>query len=78
MTAEEHELMLVLFANQIKAYRVLVEILRDRDVLKPDDLDAFEALIIADTPLLQALSERARTFYLKAAKECGVVVPAKT
>jgi hypothetical protein len=67
MTADEHRLMMVMFNNQAKFSRVLLDILISREILKPDDLDAFEALVVHDTAVLQHLIEQVKDQYLKAA-----------
>ena len=45
MTAKEHTLMVHMFARQTMLVKAVVEMLRSRDILEPDDVDAFEALV---------------------------------
>lgn len=45
MTSKEHTLMVHMFARQAMLISSLIEILKSRNVLEPDDFEAFEALV---------------------------------
>ena len=45
MTPNEHKLMVHIFARQTMLIKSIIEMLKSRDVLQDDDVDAFEALV---------------------------------
>lgn len=67
MTTEEHMLLLQLFFKQRQGMRVLLNILRSRDVLTPDDERAFAAAQTQDIGSNAALFAEAKAFYLQMA-----------
>jgi hypothetical protein len=57
MTAEEHQLSIEMFKQQTLFYAGLVEILKSRDILEPGDLQAADALVIANRDALERHAE---------------------
>lgn len=45
MNAQEHKLMVYMFARQTILIQALFELLKSRDVAQPDDVEAFESLV---------------------------------
>ena len=72
MTPEEHLLMVSLFFKQQQAIRILLTMLRSRDLLTADDEDAFVSLQMEDVGSNAAIYEQALETYLKIANAAGV------
>jgi hypothetical protein len=72
MTAQEHALVLALFAKQNQFIKVLFDILKSRGVLTGDDARAFEFSQSVDAASNLALLEEAKAKYLELAKQLGI------
>jgi hypothetical protein len=48
MTRNEHALMVAMFTKQARQIKVLYEVLKSRDILQGDDLEAFTAIVESD------------------------------
>jgi len=71
MTRQEHMLMITMFARHDRLIRTLVEILESRDILNPDDMKAYEALIFQSERVDASLLRMTANVYRKVALESG-------
>jgi len=62
MTANEHKLMVFMFTRQTMLLNAFAELLKSREILQGDDVEAFEALVRAqenlDRAVLQSVSSQ--------------------
>jgi hypothetical protein len=72
MTDREHFLLLLLFFKQRQSMRVLLNILRSREVITGDDEAAFASALTQDADLNGALFDEAREAYLLLADSLGI------
>lgn len=72
MTTDEHILMLTLFFKQKVAIRILLNMLKSRDLLTDDDERAFASAQVQDVGLTAALHHEARREYLALAHSAGI------
>lgn len=72
MTTEEHVLILQLLFKQRQGMRVLLNILRSRDILTPDDEKAFAAAQTQDVGSNAAIFAEAKAFYIDLARSVGL------
>ncbi len=72
MTPEEHMLMLNLFFKERQGVRVLLNMLRSRGVLTPDDEQAFASAQNQDIGSNAAIFYEAKTAYLQMAHSMGI------
>jgi len=69
MTPTEHTLIVHMFARQTLVINALVEILKSRDILQDDDVNAFEALARQTD---QDMDHAVVSQYSRYAKELGL------
>lgn len=72
MTQDEHRLMVFMFTKQVTIFRALVEALKARGVLEPDDLMAYESLVGSQKELTSDLFESVAEQYTEFAKLLGL------
>lgn len=72
MTTEEHLLMIALYFKQQQSIRVLLTMLRSRDLISSDDEDAFASLQMENVSSNAAIYEQAMDAYLKIAASAGI------
>lgn len=72
MTHEEHKLMLYMFVKQMSLFRALLESLKAKGVLEPDDLQAYEALIRSSDELSQPVFDEVAGYYSSFATHFGI------
>jgi hypothetical protein len=72
MNPEDHVLMCLMFFKQRQAIRILLDILRSRDIITADDEKAFSSAFLQDADLNSSLLEGTRDMYLKIAQGAGV------
>lgn len=75
MTAQEHQLMILMLARMNQAIGALSEILKSREIVTPEDLKAFHFAAWDDNRQILVAVTQARSDYLKIAKLAGVEVP---
>jgi hypothetical protein len=75
MTTQEHALMIAMFAKQMQNTKVLLQIMRSRDLITAEDEKAFQALVIQDKASTEALMRDAAELYWAVAKKMGIGVP---
>jgi hypothetical protein len=78
MTKQEHEMMLLMFVRVHESIGIVVEALKSRELLTPDDVRAFSHATHFDEKKLQFFALAARADYLACAKELGVVTGLET
>jgi hypothetical protein len=74
MRTREHMLIITMLAKQTQLIRTLFEILKSRELIEGDDVDAFEAFLLSDPASTERVLETTKDRYLKAAKSLGVVI----
>jgi hypothetical protein len=67
--------MLQMFIQQTKLISALIEVLKSREVLEDDDLDAYGALQSADVSLADETSHGVEVIYRSYAKVFGIEFP---
>jgi hypothetical protein len=72
MTHDEHRLMVFMFTKQVTIFRALLEALKARGVLEPDDLMAYESLVGSQKELTSDLFESVAEQYTEFAKLLGL------
>lgn len=72
MTHEEHKLMLYMFVKQMSLFRALLESLKAKGVLEPDDLQAYEALIRSTDEMNLPVFEEVAGYYSGFATSLGI------
>jgi hypothetical protein len=72
MTQDEHRLMVFMFTKQVTIFRALLEALKARGVLEPDDLMAYESLVRSQKELTSDLFESVAEQYTEFAKLLGL------
>ena len=72
MTPREHLLMILWFTKQNQSIRILLDMLRSRDVITADDEKAFEFSQMHNVGSNSALFHEVKDNYLKLAKEMGI------
>jgi hypothetical protein len=74
MTPNEHRLVLHMFIQQTRMVSTLIEVLKSREVLEDDDLDAYGALQSADESLEDETSRALEIVYRSLAKVFDVPI----
>lgn len=72
MTTKEHLLVLSLFTKQAQLIKLLLDILKSRQILSADDARAFEFSANVDAASNLALFEQAKARYVQLAKGLGI------
>ena len=75
LTREEHLLLIALFVKQSQNIKILLEILKSRDILTGDDSRAFEFSVLQDMPSNDALFREGKAKYIQLAKGLGIPIP---
>jgi hypothetical protein len=74
MTREEHELMIAMLAKQRRFTQLLLNILKERKIITPENLPAFEFSIQNNPTLSGELYQETKSSYLQTASALGVKV----
>ena len=72
MTTEEHEMMILMLARAYQAIEALANVLKSREIMTADDLNAFQFAAWADHTQIVKVVTQARSDYLHIAKLSGV------
>jgi hypothetical protein len=75
MTDAEHKLMVFMFAQQLQRFMALIEALKSKGVLEPDDIMAYEQLVYAEEDRFARLFEATAVQYEDYAEGLGVQTP---
>lgn len=57
MRSREHMLVITMLAKQTQLIRILFEILKSRELMQGDDVNAFEAFLLSDPALTERVLE---------------------
>jgi hypothetical protein len=74
MTADEHKLMIRMFAVQVLAFKSLITALKSHEVLESDDLPAYANLGASEEDNDPELSKEVAKIYQAIAEECGIEI----
>lgn len=72
MTPREHAFFFALFAKQTQQIKILLDILKSREILTGDDARAFEFSQTANVASNVALFRQSKAAYLQLAKSLGI------
>jgi hypothetical protein len=72
MTREEHLLMVTMLGRQQLYIKLLIDVLKSREILSPGDLQAFESALRQDAASIDAVLRELRELYLNQARQLGV------
>lgn len=74
MTREEHLLIIGIVAKQYQLIRVLLDLLKNKQIISDDDLQAFQFVAMHDDAAMLALVRQVKSFYVQAAREVGLEI----
>jgi hypothetical protein len=80
MTREEHLLILTMLARQQMQIKLILDVLRSREIVSSDDLKAFDFAVRQDADAKLVLLRQVKEVYLSVAAEVGVdtgIMPAE-
>jgi hypothetical protein len=69
MTRKEHLLMIGIVAKQYQMIRVLLDLLKNKQIISDGDLEAFQFVAMRDDDATLALVRQVRSFHVQAATE---------
>jgi hypothetical protein len=72
MTRKEHVLILAMLTRQQMQIKIILDLLRSREIVSGDDLKAFDFAVRQDTYSSLALLRQVKAVYLTAAADAGV------
>lgn len=72
MNANEHKLMVYMFVRQTMLLKAFVEILRSRNILQGDDVEAFEELVRSQERVSREIFASVADQYRAFARELGL------
>lgn len=72
MTKQEHMLMITMFAKQLQTTKILLQMMKSREVITADDERAFQALVNEDSAGNTALMQDAANAYAGFAIKLGI------
>jgi hypothetical protein len=72
MTREEHLLILTMLTRQQMLIKVILDLLRSREIVSDDDLAAFDFAVRQDAASNLVLLRQVKVVYLRVAEEAGV------
>ncbi len=72
MTSEEHKLVFLLFFKQRQTIRILLDMLKSRDILTDDDEEAFSSAQLQNVGSNAAVFDEAKAAYLVMAQSLGI------
>jgi hypothetical protein len=72
MTKAEHALMISMFVKHQLFIKMIIEVLKSRELVSADDLRAFEFRVNADAPANAELFEEMTKLYVRVATALGV------
>jgi hypothetical protein len=72
MTKQEHLLMITMFAKQLQTTKILLQIMRSREIITADDERAFQSLVNEDSAGNAALMRDAANAYAGFAIKLGI------
>jgi hypothetical protein len=75
MTQQEHNLMVLMFARQACLIKVLVDILKSRNILDDSDVEAFSLFAHQDEAMELEMVRRVGQFYQEVATRTGAAAP---
>jgi len=75
MTPNEHQLMLMMFMRLSQHISSIQEILKSRDIVKPDDLPAFDFAVRRNFHATAVAFQDMAEHYRRFAKELGIQLP---
>ena len=79
MTAEEHQLFVLMFGIQERKIQTLLKILEDKGIVDGHEFDAIQFAAELDSSGSLALAEKVGKFWVEMCQKCGVlsVLPSK-
>jgi len=75
MKAEEHQLLIMMFARQSQLIQMLINLLKSKEIIQADDLQAFDFSVRADTDTSAALLLGMANQYYAFGRELGLDLP---